>query len=110
MFALPCNIPNALTALALGTLSDWYGRKPIMLICTISQCVGSMGAALVLLAELELCWFAPFFFINGLGGASWVFVVLVMAALGDVASGDAERASMFTQVMALFFFCRWRQQ
>eukprot|EP00658_Telonema_sp_P-2_P004988 TRINITY_DN11871_c0_g1_i2.p1 TRINITY_DN11871_c0_g1~~TRINITY_DN11871_c0_g1_i2.p1 ORF type:complete len:124 (+),score=29.34 TRINITY_DN11871_c0_g1_i2:42-374(+) len=29
VFALPCNIPNALTALALGTLSDRFGRKPL---------------------------------------------------------------------------------
>ena len=55
-FALPCNVPNAITALALGTLSDRYGRRPLMLLCVITQCLGSLGALLVMLFDLDIWW------------------------------------------------------
>lgn len=75
---------SPVVALALGTLSDHYGRRPLLLLCTATQCIRSFGAALVVYLRLSLWWFAPFFFVNGLGGASWVFVVLIMAALGEL--------------------------
>jgi hypothetical protein len=40
-----CNLPNMLTALALGTLSDCFGRRPVMIWCVFTQMFGSMGMA-----------------------------------------------------------------
>lgn len=100
-FIIPCNISNSLTALALGTLSDRFGRRPLLLLCVVTQCAGSLGSLLVVLFRLDLWWFAPGFIVNGLGGASWVMVVLVLASVGDTAVDDSERAKLFSGVMGL---------
>ena len=77
---------DATQALALATLSDWYGRRPLLLLCMATQCIGSLGTLLVVQLQLSLWWFAPFFAVNGAGGASWVYYVLILAVLGDTVS------------------------
>ena len=48
-----------------------------------------------------LCWPR----VAGVGGASWVFMVLIMAALTDTCEGEHERARVFGVVMGLYYFC-----
>lgn len=102
---LSCNIPNMLTALALGTLSDLHGRRPLLLFNLATQAVGSFGMAFVVMSQSALDWFMPFFVINGLGGGSWVFYALMTASLTDTTSSEAERAASFSVFMGLFYGC-----
>lgn len=75
---------------------DRYGRRPVLLLCTGTQCLGGLGAMLVVLFKLDIWWFAPFFALNGAGGASWVFIVLLMAALADVATDEQDKVFLNT--------------
>lgn len=62
---LSCNIPNVVTGLALGSLSDRYGRRPLLLINLATQCMGGLGLVLTMLGHLSLFWMMPFFVVNG---------------------------------------------
>ena len=102
---LACNVPNMLTALALGTMSDVFGRRPLLLWCVGTQAAGSFGMAFVLFTHQPLWVFMPFFFINGLGGGCWVFVTLVTASLSDTAADKVARSHVFSVFMGLFYAC-----
>lgn len=102
---LACNLPNMLTALALGTMSDVFGRRPLLLWCVCTQAAGSLGMAFVLFTHQPLWVFMPFFFINGCGGGCWVFVTLVTASLTDTTEDKIGRSKVFSVFMGLFYAC-----
>ena len=90
-----CNLCGAASSLALGKLSDRYGRRPMLILNAGSQVFGSLGLLLVVLFDGPLGLLLPSFFLNGVGGGTPVFMALTMGALADGAESEAERGKVF---------------
>ena len=104
---LACNIPNVLTGLALGSLSDRFGRRPLLLFNLITQCSGSIGMVATMLFNLPLWAMMPTFILNGIGGGSYAFIALIMASLVDGCAGkdNGEQTRVFRTLMLVTYAC-----
>ena len=100
-----CNLCGALSALALGKLADRHGRRPMLMFNAGTQIFGSLGLLLTVLFEGPLWLLLPFFFINGAGGGTPVFMALTMGMLADGARDESERAAIFGRVTGVNFVC-----
>jgi len=72
-----------------------------------TQVFGSFGLLLTVLLEGPLWLLLPFFFINGVGGGTPVFMALTMGMLADGAKDESERSAIFGRVTAVNFLCGW---
>jgi MFS family permease len=100
---LACNIPTLFASIPIGRLADRYGRKRVLVFNTATQCVGSLGMLLVCLLDLDLFWYMPLYFVNGLGGGSYVLILIILASLIDSAEGESDRTAVVGNGTALIY-------
>jgi MFS family permease len=100
---LACNIPTLFASIPVGRLADRYGRKPVLIFNTATQCVGSFGMLLVCLFDLELWWYMPTYIVNGFGGGSYVLILIILASLIDSAESDSDRTAVVSSGTALIY-------
>ena len=83
---LAFSVPTILTILVVGVLSDWIGRKPILITATLASILSAIIFLVIYLFNLHPYSILVPNLIDGLGGTHQSVTIAVSAMLADLSS------------------------
>ena len=91
-----------LTSGALSSVSDFVGRRGVLILCAATGVVLYVGWVGVVYFNLALAWFIPFHIVAGLGGGMATAIAVTISIIADTTT-SAQRSLYVAAVLGIVY-------